>query len=362
MQAVRLTQEALPVMAFLGQLRLFSRLRRDSALGLGPAFFRTKPQKWWDTGSGRSGYRQAFEVGAWHCELELSGGLASALPPLAALVEQEVRRIEAKFSQYGDASVIQALNQNAGRSAVAVDAETEQLLDLTHDQWLASEGWVDATSGVVRYAWDAGQFNAPHDARELQHLLSCIGWQYVRRLPGWVRFDHPALEINLESLHEAFAVDRAVALVQAAQGVSGCLRIGHARRVVGTLPSPSNRPASALQTGSLDTLMASWPQRQGGLVAKGFAFDVRQGDAVSQLGFDPKTGQPLLTWQQLVVQAPTAIQADTWVKIALAKGKDAVEWLNQQQVSYYALRRDGQLFCSQLEASMLAAPQAGVAA
>jgi thiamine biosynthesis lipoprotein len=246
---------------------------------------------------------------------------------------------------------------------VAVDAETDCLLDLVHEQWQRSEGLVDATSGVVRYAWDEGQFEAPHDSRELQHLMTCIGWNHVRRMPGWVRFEHPALELDLGSLHEAFAVDRAVAKVQAVEGVGVSLRVGHARRVAGTLrSSAARRPAAPLQTGSLDALLASWPLRTGGLVARGFAFDAGTEDSVGQLGFDPTTGRPLQTWHQMAVLAATAVEADTLVKTSLVKGANAVEWLNQQQACYYALRRDDKLFCSGLDAAMLAATPTGIAA
>lgn len=236
-QAVRSYQDAVPIVFFLGQLRLFSTLRRLSPSRFSASTGHAKPLKWWDSSTGRSGYQHGFEAGNWYCEVALTGELAAVLPSLAAQVEQEVRRIEGKFSRYGGTSVILALNQNAGRQAVAVDVETDGLLDLVYQQWQYSEGLVDATSGVARYAWDEGQLEAPYDPRELQHLLTCMGWKHVRRMPGWVRFEHPALEIDLGSLHEAFAVDRAVARVLAVEGVGVSLRVGHARRVAGTIGS-----------------------------------------------------------------------------------------------------------------------------
>lgn len=341
---------------FLSPVRLFSFWRQDKPVASPLKAEQENPAIWHDAATGLACLRYVFGVHRQVCQLDLSGPDAQALQAVVALVINEVRRLEEKFSPYGPNSVIQALNDEAGRGAVAVDQETDQLLDLADQQWALSDGLVDVTAGLARYAWDDAHPDAPHNDAELQHLLTCMGWHHVRRQPGWVRFDHPALELNLGSLREAYAADRVVEQVAGAHpDVLIGLRVGHARRVAGPTRAHHAFPIPPLQTESLASLMQSWPMQAGGVVAKGFALDGAGAHPMAQLGFDPRTGRPLQAWKQVVVQAPTAVQADNWVNTALVKADGAIEWLNQRQACYFAVRRDGKLFCSQLDEAMLAA-------
>lgn len=355
MQAVRSYQEAMPMAGFLSSVRQFSFLRMcKSARARAEDRPVGNPWMWQGTGHDVHGLRYNFTAGAWACQLEISGPNAQLLVALAGQLVGEILRIEEKFAQHGAHSVIQALNCGAGRAAVVVDAETQHLLNLAHQQWQTSHGLVDATSGVVRYAWDNGRLDAPQNHNTLQHLMSCVGWQHVQRQLGWVRFDHPALEINLGSLHEAYAVDHAISLLAGMDGVRVSLSVGHARRVWAGAATRETGRAEPLKTSTLADLLHTWPAQVGGLVAKGFAVDGPPSHPLAHLGFNPHTGQPLQDWQQLVVQADTAVQADTLVKTALVKGQEAFAWLSLQQTPYFALRRDGKVFCTQLERALLA--------
>ena len=353
MQAVQSYQEAMPMAGFLSSAHLFSLLRtgkRTPAKAVAPPI--ANPLVWQDAQRGLHSLHYHFKARAWVCQLELNGPNAQLVAALANQLVGEVLRIEEKFAQYGPHSVIQAMNGGAGRGAVAVDAETQHVLNLAHQQWQTSQGLVDATSGVVRYAWEDGRLDAPHNPSELLHLISCVGWQHVQRRNGWVRFDHPALEINLGSLHEAYAVDRAISLLAGTDGVRASLSAGPARRVWARPAATAEGIAEHLNTESLAHLLQTWPEQPGGLVAKGFAVEGLPSHPMAHLGFNPLTGRPLQDWQQMVAQADTAVQADTLVKTAWVKGEEAVAWLNQQQTPYYALRRDGKLFCSPLEEAM----------
>src|SRR5512143_129335 len=80
-------------------------------------------------------------------------GEAEALR-VARAAEDEARRIEVKFSRYRETSVVSEINRNAGRTPVAVDAETEALVRSAIALSLATGGRFDPTVGVLRVVWD----------------------------------------------------------------------------------------------------------------------------------------------------------------------------------------------------------------
>jgi hypothetical protein len=92
---------------------------------------------------------------------------------LARAVEAEARRIEVKFSRYRENSVISEINRNAGRTPVAVDRETEQLVLFALDLARITGGRFDPTVGVLRRAWDFRSGKVP-SAAEIRELLPLV--------------------------------------------------------------------------------------------------------------------------------------------------------------------------------------------
>ena len=62
----------------------------------------------------------AHELALWHADAAHARRIAEA-------VVADVRRIEAKYSRYRDASVVSTINRAAGGAPVAIDAETVAL-------------------------------------------------------------------------------------------------------------------------------------------------------------------------------------------------------------------------------------------
>src|SRR5437868_7515936 len=100
----------------------------------------------------------------------------------AALAIAEVQRVEAKYSRYRADSVVSRINAAAGGEPVAIDAETRALLGYADALWRQSEGAFDATSGVLRRAWDFAVARMPSDA-QLSALTACVGWERVELGP-----------------------------------------------------------------------------------------------------------------------------------------------------------------------------------
>src|SRR5688572_32802611 len=97
-------------------------------------------------------------------ELQLHGEDAALARDAAARAMEEVARIEEKYSRYRPGSLLSRINAAAGGAFVEVDAETEALLDYADACYRQSGGLFDATSGVLRRAWNFDVAQVPGEA------------------------------------------------------------------------------------------------------------------------------------------------------------------------------------------------------
>ncbi len=151
---------------------------------------------------------------------------------IAAAAEAEARRIERKYSRYRDGSVVSEINRNAGRTPVAVDAETERLVRAALDLVALTGGRFDPTVGPLRRAWDfrSGRVPGTGEVRELRALVDA-GAVAVR--DGTVFLRRAGMELDLGGVGKEYAVDRAAAVLREAGIRSGIVNFAGDVRTVG---------------------------------------------------------------------------------------------------------------------------------
>jgi thiamine biosynthesis lipoprotein len=132
--------------------------------------------------------------------------------PVARAVEDEAHRIEQKFSRYREASVVSEINRNAGRTPVAVDAETEQLVLAALDLARITGGRFDPTVGVMRRVWDFSSGRIP-SAGEVADLLPLVDASSVSVADGTVFLRRAGMELDLGGVGKEYAVDRAAGVL-----------------------------------------------------------------------------------------------------------------------------------------------------
>ncbi len=151
----------------------------------------------------------------------------------------EVARIEAKYSRYKADSVVSRINAAAGAAPVPIDEETRALLLFADACWQQSQGLFDATSGVLRRAWD---FNAKHvpSAAELAPLLRLVGWSRVELTETTVRLPLVGMELDFGGFGKEYAVDRAALFMQAGGVKSALVNLAGDLAALG--PQPGDAP------------------------------------------------------------------------------------------------------------------------
>jgi thiamine biosynthesis lipoprotein len=285
-----------------------------------------------------------FSAMASACELRLHAPDAGTAGQLARLAMAEVQRIEHAYSRYRDDSIVSRLNRAAGSGAwIALDGETAALLDYAHALHTGSEGLFDATSGVLRRAWDFRGTRLPEPG-QLEALLPLVGWHQVERRPHAARLLRAGMELDFGGFGKEYAADRAAALL-ARHGVRhGYVNLGGDLHVIG--PQPGGQPwnIGIQDPRHGDRTCAEIPVSSGGLATSGDyeRFMVVDGQRYCHI-LNPRTGYPCRHWRSISVVGALAVAAGSLATIAMLKEDAALAYLDKAGVSYLAIDHQGGL-------------------
>ena len=278
------------------------------------------------------------------CEVRLAGVSAARAQTLALLAMAEVRRIESKFSRYLPESVVSRINAAAGSGeAIAIDAETAQLLAFATQLFELSDGLFDATSGVLRQVWDFRTGRKPSAPQHAQ-VLTRIGWNHVQWDDQTARLVLPGMELDFGGFGKEYAADRAATLLANEGAQHGLVNLGGDIRVIGPHADGSPWSMGIRHPRQADALIASIPISSGALATSGDyeRFFVDNGERFCHI-LNPKTGWPAQHWQSISVIAPVCVAAGAMSTTAMLKGADAIEFLEGQGVSYLVVDANGSI-------------------
>ncbi|MBI5279824.1 MAG: FAD:protein FMN transferase [Burkholderiales bacterium] len=284
-----------------------------------------------------------FTAMASPCEIAIDGRDERAMKRAADAAIAEVRRIESKFSRYLPQSMVSRINAAAGGGAVEVDEETASLLDFAAELFKLSDGLFDATSGVLRRAWDFRSARMPGEG-ELEALLPLVGWQQVERSARRVRLPKRSMELDFGGFGKEYAADRAAAVLLQ-QGVTHALvNLGGDIHVLGPR-APGGQPwqvdIERPRPGGADGSLATLPLARGGLATSGDyeRFFEHEGQRYCHI-LDPRSGWPVRWWQSVTVLAANTTAAGALSTIAMLK-PDGDQWLQRQGAAFLMVRADG---------------------
>ncbi len=279
---------------------------------------------------------------AMSCALELQVFAPAELAARACrAVEDEVRRIEAKYSRYRADSLVGRINAAAGGAAVAVDEETAALLDFAATCHRTSGGLFDITSGALRQAWKFETGRLP-TAEEIAAARARIGWDKLRWEAPLIGLPLPGMEIDLSGLGKEYAADRAAALLLA-HGCSAAL-VNFGGDVCATGPRPDGTPwqVGIRHPRRPGELLATLPLHRGGLATSG---DYERGMTVGGRRYghllNPLTGWPAEGMACATVLADTCLVAGALASCAMLHGAGGLDFLAGCGAPYLAMDANG---------------------
>lgn len=275
------------------------------------------------------------------CELRLYAEKFDQAESAAHQARSSIATLEQRYSRYRPDSLTTRINQAAGAEPIEVDAETAALLDYADQAWHQSEGLFDITSGVLRQAWDfhAGQ---PPEASRLQLLLQRVGWDRVEWQSPCIRLPSQGMEIDFGGYVKEYAADVAARVCREAGIQHGLVDLGGDLQVIGPHPDGSPWRAGIQHPRQLDRAAAVIDVLAGGLASSGDYERFMEIDGRRYCHIlNPRTGWPVEGLASVSVLAEQTLVAGTLSTIAMLKGHEGSQWLQQQGLPYLCIEADG---------------------
>lgn len=264
---------------------------------------------------------------------------------IAAAVK-EVRRLERKYSRYLPDSLASRINSAAGSGCpVAIDRESALLLEMAHTLWLQSDHLFDPTSGVLRRAWNF-QSGRPPLQRELDALLTLVGWHRVQRELATVYLPTPGMELDFGGFVKEYAVDCAAEIMRSLDVDSALVNLAGDMAAIGNqgngVPWRVGIRGSGRSKGPV-----SWIELSGSAVASSGNYERCidwQGRRYGHI-LHPGTGWPVEGLASASIAAPQCLVAGVSTTVAmLLPTERALDWLSGLGLPWLAIDADGELF------------------
>lgn len=284
---------------------------------------------------------QFYAMGS-DCALHLYGKSAKSVERLAAAAEQEIRRIEARYSRYRSDSELARINKVAATGgATGVDAETAGLIAYAKACFAKSDGAFDVTSGRLRAVWDFSASRLP-DQRSIDAALPFIGLDNLVLANGQLHFRRPGMELDFGGLGKEYAADRAAEVCADLGMRHGLIDLGGDIRVVG--PQPDGLPwrIGIRHPRDADRLAAEIALWSGALATSGDyeRFIEVDGRRYCHI-LDPKTGWPAQGLSSVTVISDRCLVAGSLSTAAMLKGSAGAGWLHGLGVRHLVIDEDG---------------------
>jgi thiamine biosynthesis lipoprotein len=299
------------------------------------------PQPWLQRADG--GWRGGFDAMASPCELLVDGVDEAAARALLQQAQTEALRIERRYSRYRDDSVVARLHATRG-TWQWVDEETALLLDFAAQCHALSGGLFDITSGVLRRAWRFDGSERVPTAAVVAALRPLVGWHRLRwqRPRLWLP---EGMELDFGGIGKEYAVDRTLALLQAACPAPMLVNFGGDLVCSGPRADGRAWQVGIEQPTGAGAAAAVLSLHHGALATSGDArrFVLHQGRRLGHV-LDPRSGWPVEgAPRSVTVAAPRCVEAGMLSTMALLRGPGAADWLRQAGVPHALIDGDGRV-------------------
>jgi thiamine biosynthesis lipoprotein len=283
-----------------------------------------------------------FYAMASECTAYLCGETAAKLEQLAATAENEVRRIEARYSRYrGDSELTRINKLAANGGSIDIDPETAGLIGYAKACFAKSDGAFDITSGLLRKVWNFSAARVP-DQASIDAVLPFIGLDKIALSSGRLHFGKVGMELDFGGLGKEYAADRAAEVCIGLGARYGFIDLGGDIRVIGSQPDGCPWRIGIRHPRDADKVVAEIKLSQGALATSGdyerfFEVDSRRYCHI----LDPRTGWPAHGLASVTVIADRCLVAGSLSTAAMLKGKDAATWLQGLGVRHIVIDENG---------------------
>lgn len=262
------------------------------------------------------------------CEVHAYASSASLAGQVAREVEEEVKRLERRYSRYRADSVVTAINSVASVGGeLTVDEETAGLLDYAFACHRKSSGLFDITSGLFRQVWNFSGASIPYP-HDIDRLLPFVGMDKLLWDPPLLGFEVSGMEIDLGGIVKEYAADCAKEICSDFDIGHALIDLGGDIRVVGPHPGGSPWRIGIRNPRDPDVALKTIDLTKGALASSGDyeRFLEVDGKRYCHL-INPQTGWPVQGLAGVSVVAESCLVAGSIASIAMLKQFDGIDWL-----------------------------------
>jgi thiamine biosynthesis lipoprotein len=277
-----------------------------------------------------------------HLVVENSAGRGDEL---LSLCEDEIGRLESKFSSYDANSIISRINQAAGTGAfVPIDAETRSLFHYVGALWEESKHVFDPTTRLLQNCYDSeGHLLASQE--QLRGILSLVGWRNFEIGSDSARLTKKGMLIDLNSCIRPYTID-SLRKILLKHGTSNALiELDQDIATIGKQPDGANWLVGVrIPKGSRAAITRLKLNHRGYAMRGDFEHAVNLGGELFGRALSPVDGQPIPGLLSVAVVADNCLTACSAASVARLKTETTgIKWLENLGFPWMAI--DRQLKC-----------------
>jgi FAD:protein FMN transferase len=283
------------------------------------------------------------------CDVELWTEDRSKGEAAIEKVFTELRRIDDAMSTFKPASEVSMVNDTAAQHPVQISQELYDLIQTSLDYSKLTRGTFDVTYASVGYLYNYPKHIHPDDAA-IAAALPAISYHHVHldSATRSVSFDRAGVRIDFGGIGKGYAVDRGIAVLQAAGIDRAMVNAGGDTRIIGDrfgkpwivgIRDPDDRNKIVVRLPITDAAMSTSGDYERYFDENGVRYHHI---------LDPKTGKSARKVRSVTIIGPYATRTDALTKSVFVMGaKEGIDFINTlPDVDAVAITPDGKIWYS----------------
>ena len=274
------------------------------------------------------------------CHLIVDNGDGRGIE-LLHLCQDELKRLENKFSSYLPDSITSRINQSAGTGFyVPVDAEARSLFHYIDALWQESKHIFDPTTRILQDCYSrTGNLLASRD--QLHKMLKLVGWRNLERTDTGAHLSGKGMMIDLNSCIRPYALDSVRKLLLKNEVNNAYISMDQEVASIGKEPDGANWLVGVrVPKGSGAAIMRLKLNHKGFALRGDFEQTVIQDGEHFGRVLSPVDGQPIPGLLSVAVIADNCLTACSAASVALLKTETTgIKWLEKLGLQWLAVDR-----------------------
>ncbi len=283
----------------------------------------------WPGDSGEPVRRTRFIMGTL-VEITISHSDPDLIQTATTEAFDEMQRIEKLMSTHLPGSEISRINRAAGKKAVPVSLEVEEVIREGIYWSQQSGGAFDITIQPLVQLWNLdGEKNLIPGTRTLKKTASLVNYKNIEIVDHTVKLRRRGMAINVGGLAKGYAVDRAVSLLRS-QVSSGIVNAGGDLYAFGQKTPTTSWNIGLQHPRKPQELLAAFALKNKAVATSGDyqRYFIKDGVRYHHI-FDPQTGMPARGMISATIVTTEAMEADALATAVFVMGPDkGIEWVD----------------------------------